>query len=341
MENTNAAVRLSVIQRNRILSDSEDDYTLRSYDSVSDLQASWFWFPFIPFGMITLVDGYPSSGKSSMPVDLMARASRGDELPDGTALPTPINCLYQCSESGNLGVIKRMLQNANASLSRISFIEGESLTVSDPRLGKAIRDNEIKLLVIDPLQEFIGVDMNNAQAVRREMSVLGRFVAQTGCAIVCIGHFRKETHKKALYHGMGSSDLYAIARSVLHVIDQGEESSLRYVKCIKSNNEQAGSTFWYEIIDTGVVKWIGPEDAEAADHLEEQAQSSRSPKLDYAVQSLFELLQESGPIPSAEVQKHIRRLGISDATYRRAKKELDIQSVRLSDGWYLQMDQVD
>lgn len=314
---------------------SEDDYAIHPYSSAPDEELKWIWQDRIPLGMITAVNGYPSSGKSSLAVDIIARGTRGDAMPDGIPLPEPINCIYQCTEAGKIGLVKRMLRNAGADLDRVYFIEGEYLTVSDPRLKRAMEESHASLLVIDPIQEFFDSDMNNAQSVRRELGALGRFAAEHECAVVLIGHFTKDNPARALYHGMGSSDIYAIARSVLHVIDQGEGSTLRYVKVVKSNNTKAGSMFWYEIIETGVVKWIGPEDPEDAEALEKEARKRLSPKHDLALKTLTEMLPYGQPVASLEVQKRMTELGISDSTYRRARKQLGIDPVRLGDGWYM------
>ena len=69
----------------------------------------------------------------------------------------------------------------------------DMLTLSDERVSQAIRENNAKLCVFDPLQAFLGanVDMNRANEVRPILSRLGKVAEQTGCAIVFIGHLNK------------------------------------------------------------------------------------------------------------------------------------------------------
>ncbi len=45
---------------------------------------TWLWPRYIPAGKLTLLDGNPEVGKSLITLDLAARLSRGDPMPDGT-----------------------------------------------------------------------------------------------------------------------------------------------------------------------------------------------------------------------------------------------------------------
>ena len=137
------------------------------------------------------------------------------------------------------------------------------------------------------------------------MSELGILAAQEDCAIVLVGHFTKDAPVKDLYHGMGSADIYAFARSVLHVVDFDGKSSLRYLKTVKSNNTQPGASFWYEIVDPGVVKWIGPNEPEEAEQLMAEAGKAPSPKLNYAAEMLEEILCSGDLVPFSVFQKYM------------------------------------
>ena len=135
---------------------------------------------------------------------------------------------------------------------------------------------------------------------------------------------------------MGSADIYAFARSVLHVVDFDGKSSLRYLKTFKSNNTQPGASFWYEIVDPGIVKWIGPNEPEEAEQLMEEAGKIHSSKLNDAAEALEEILSSGELVPFSVVQKYMLEKGISEATYRRAKKAIGARSVKRGDSWYLQ-----
>ncbi len=75
------------------------------YSEVKDKEIKWLWYPFIPYGKITLVQGDPGEGKSTFMLNLVALLTRGQNLPDGTKIPHPMNVIYQC--------IKKMTKNFN------------------------------------------------------------------------------------------------------------------------------------------------------------------------------------------------------------------------------------
>ena len=108
--------------------------------------------------------------------------------------------------------IKPRLVEAGADLSRVMVIDDteEALTLSDDRIEKAVRQNHVRFVIIDPVQAFIGadVDMNRANEVRPVFRKLGMIAEKTGCAIVMIGHLNKSSGtqrfmKKVLLHHQG------------------------------------------------------------------------------------------------------------------------------------------
>lgn len=329
-------------QKSEIVPGSADDYSLIRYSSVPDETPSWLMYPFIPFGMITVVQGYPGSGKSSMLLDLIARASRGEVLPDGSRLPSPVSTVYQCTESGSLSVTKQMLVSAGADIDKVASIGGSFLTINDVRLQRAVRELDAKILVIDPLQNFFESDMTNAQSVRRELDAIGRFAVETGCAVILVGHFTKKETSEAQYQGMGSADLAAIARSILHVRRMSERSPLRFIRQVKCNIAPEGDDFGFELVGLGSVKWIGPIETDEKEELEIEARLSRSTKLNAAMDYLYSLLEDED-LNSIDAMERMKAQGFSTATIRRAKQELGVKSVRLPSqnwAWHLSQEKV-
>ena len=314
------------------------DYKLNNYAEVEDDSIEWLWYPYIPFGMITMVQGYPGSGKSSMLLDILARASRGDVLPDGSRLSAPVSSVYQCTESGSQSITKRMLQNSGADLERISFIEGSFLTINDARIQRAVTESGSNILIIDPIQNFFQADISNAQSVRKELNEIIRFAIRNNCAVILVGHFTKKGSAEAQYQGMGSADLAAISRSILHVKRASEGSSLRYIQQVKCNIAPEGDDYAFELVDLGTINWIGPIDREEVEELDGEAKSSRSRKLNDAISHLYNLLSQND-LSAIETMEMMRRKGFSTATIRRAKQELGIQSIKQSNQrwvWHLQ-----
>ena len=50
---------------------------LKLYSSVTETTVDWLWYPYIPFGKITLIQGDPGCGKSTLMMNLIASVSNG------------------------------------------------------------------------------------------------------------------------------------------------------------------------------------------------------------------------------------------------------------------------
>ena len=127
---------------------------LTLYSDVTAMPVNWLWQPYIAIGKITLLQGDPGSGKSSMMMNLIAELSKGGSAPDGRAFGIPQRIIYQCSEDGAKDTIKPRLLAAGADCSNIAFIDEEvysGLTLDDERIREAITEWRPRLLVIDPI----------------------------------------------------------------------------------------------------------------------------------------------------------------------------------------------
>lgn len=59
------------------------DGKLKLYSGVTETAVDWLWYPFIPYGKLTLLQGDPGCGKSTLMMNLIAAASSGNCSPDG------------------------------------------------------------------------------------------------------------------------------------------------------------------------------------------------------------------------------------------------------------------
>ena len=200
---------------------------------ISKTKIEWLWYPYIPCGKITILQGDPGCGKSMLMMDIIARLTTGTEMPDGTKF-TPSNVIYQCAEDGYEDTIKPRLEKLGADESRIMWVneDDERLTLDDEKIRQAIIDLEARLVVIDPFQAYLGdSDMTSATGMRRIMTKLSLCASAYNCAVVLVGHMTKKSSAKELYRGLGSVDIVALARSVLQVEFSEEDPSVRYCVC--------------------------------------------------------------------------------------------------------------
>ena len=180
----------------------------------------WLWFPYIPFGKLTIIQGNPGEGKTYFAMRLAAACTNRKPLP-GMETLEPFNIIYQTAEDGLGDTVKPRLIEADADLERVLVIDDRDipLTLADERIARAIRENNAKLVIIDPVQAFLGadVDMNRANEVRPIFRSLGDIAQATGCAIVLIGHLNKAAGTQSTYRGLGSIDITAAVRSLLFI----------------------------------------------------------------------------------------------------------------------------
>ena len=302
-------------------------------DTIEREEIKWLWKPYIPYGKITIVQGDPGEGKTSLILKLASELSLGrcfgeDELRE------PINIIYQTAEDGLADTVKPRLEDSGADCKRIMVIDDseDSLSMNDVRIEAAIRTTGAKLLILDPLQAYLGdkVDINRANETRDITKRLGTIAEKTGCAVVLIGHMNKGSGAKAAYRGIGSIDFFAIARSVLLVARVPENSNIRALAQIKNNLEKEGSTVAFEIKDN-IFNWIGEYDISIEELLSGFSQGNKSLK---AESFLKDLLTEEDSYPASEIFAKGKTLGISKRTLENSKQELGIKSIRVGTGWH-------
>ena len=71
----------------------ETEYVL--YSEIESQTVEWLWYPYIPYGKITLLQGDPGGGKSTMIMKLISTLSTSGCMPDGSHLSAPVKTIYQ------------------------------------------------------------------------------------------------------------------------------------------------------------------------------------------------------------------------------------------------------
>lgn len=88
--------------------------------------------------------------------------------------------------------------------------------MTDPALRQAIDRTRPALVIIDPLQAYLGgADMHRAEELRAAMAALAELARERACAVLILQHLRKSTTDHAIHRGAGRYDLAAVARAVL------------------------------------------------------------------------------------------------------------------------------
>lgn len=218
-----------------------DNLKLITMRDVQAEQVDFLWKPYIAYGKITIVQGDPGDGKTTMMLAIAAAVTRGENIADG-GNAAPADVIFQTAEDGLADTIKPRLVQLSADCSRIHVIDEEekSLSLVDERIEAAIVRTGARLFILDPLQAYLGgADMHSANGVRPLMKRLAAVADATGASIVLIGHLNKSSGK-SLYRGLGSIDIPAAARSVLTVGRLDVDEHMRAFIQTKSNLAPAG-----------------------------------------------------------------------------------------------------
>lgn len=304
-------------------------------------EIEWLFYPFIPYGKVTIIQGDPGEGKTTVVLQIIAKLTKGEAILSETSEGKseeigvePINVIYQTAEDGLGDTIKPRLLAAGADCSRVLVIDDQEqpLTMVDARLEEAIIQTKARLVVLDPIQGFlgVGVDMHRANEIRPLMKRISVLAEKYQCAIILIGHMNKNSNGKSSYRGLGSIDFQAAARSVLIVGRVKDEPEIRVICHVKSSLAPEGDAIAFRLDKEKGFHWIGKYDISAEDLL---SGDGRGQKIRSAKEFLKEILA-NGSMEQAKIAEEAEKRGIKKKTLWNAKKELQIDSVKIGNKWF-------
>lgn len=225
-------------------------------DRIQEREVEWLWPGYFPAGKLVIIEGDPGDGKSVMSCDLAARFSTGARMPDGSRCTEgPIDVVMVSAEDDPADTIRPRLRVAGANLTRIHLITEGSIPGSPfdlgrdvPALEHFVRENNIKIVFIDPLMAFMpaNVNTNSDHEVRRALHPLIRMSMRTGCTLVVIRHLTKG-RTKAITAGGGSIAFIGAARVGFLVGPHPDDETRRVLGCIKINVGEKPATLGYAV----------------------------------------------------------------------------------------------
>jgi hypothetical protein len=314
---------------------------LTTLATVSRRDLRWFWPGWIPLGKITVLDGDPGLGKSTLLLDLAARASRHLPMPDGQPSDGGPSLLLS-AEDDLEDTVRPRLEAAGANLSLVHHFSAveSGLGLRSPVLPEdlgvlaaTVKEQGIRLVILDPFFAYLGegLDTSRDHDMRRVLFALGQLAAQAGCAIVLVRHLNKGNNSKAVYRGGGSIGITAAARMVLLVAADPYDSETRVVAVAKSNVSARHRSLSYRLQqgDQGLtIAWRGETDWTADALLETRVSEEDRSALDEACDFLGSVL-ENGPVASDDLKAQAQALGLTERTPNRAKKTMGVKSKKV------------
>ena len=321
------------------MSNEENKLQIRKLSEVELQEITWLWYPYIPSGKITIIQGDPGEGKTTLALRLAAACSTGQALP-GMEIVEPFNVIYQTAEDGLGDTIKPRLMEAGADQDRVLNIaeDANSLTLLDERIEAAIVQTGAKLMILDPIQGYLGgkVDMNRANEIRTVLRNVAAVAERTGCAIVLVGHLNKATSANSAYRGLGSIDFRAAARSVLLVGRMKKEPNVRVIVHDKSSLAPEGKSIAFSLGNENGFRWLDGYNDITADEL--LCGFNAETKTAAAEDLIRDLLSDGEKVPCETIFSMAASRGISQRTVNQAKKNIpEIITTKPNKKWFWQI----
>lgn len=308
-------------------------------EDIQSKQVEWLWYPYIPFGKITIIQGDPGEGKTTLALRIASLLSNGEQLPCDETERAPINIIYQTAEDGLDDTIKPRLEEAGADCSMITVIDESetALNMLDERIEEAINELSAKLVILDPIQAYVGanINMNNANEVRTVMSRIGKVAEKHRCAILLVGHMNKGSGSKSSYRGLGSIDFQASARSVLIVGRIKDNPEMRVMVQDKSSLAPEGEAIAFELNKEHGFQWRGHYKISVDELLGGVPSESKKTQAENLV---MEILSD-GKCLQNDIMAKANDMGISKRVIDSVKKELNVKSIKVGTQWFWELNQ--
>jgi hypothetical protein len=290
---------------------------------------------------MTVLDGDPGCGKSTLTYDLAARVTTARAMPFDPTPRVPAGVLLVQAEDDAASKVRPALHAAGADLDRVLVLASGArdrtpFTIPDglEAVDQIARQNHVKLVVIDPLLAFLGANACSDQKVRKALAPLARLAERRELAVVLVRHLTKGRSSRALYRGSGSIEIIAAARSALLVgPDPDSAEPHRYVLTLSKSNSACAESLAYRTCRCAGalgIEWIGPSQRTAGDIAAADRPGGVS-ALDEAQYFVYSIL-EKGPVRSSELLRLARSEGIAPRTLVRARKALGVESRKRGGG---------
>ncbi|MCQ2517018.1 MAG: AAA family ATPase [Saccharofermentans sp.] len=319
---------MNQLRKELLMPIEETKLELINFKDVPAVPVDWLWYPYIAFGKISLIHGNAGDGKTFLSLKIAADCSNGTPLPGNPRECNPIKIIYQSAEDGLSDTIKPRLIDTNANYENVYTIDESEkvLTFDDPRVEEAIVKTGARLIIFDPIQAYVGkdVDLNSASDMRRVTRPLTQLAEKYKVAVIIVGHVNKTRGISSIGKNLGSSDIPAVARSVLVVGRYKNDPSVRVIVQDKNSLAPEGTPMAFRLDSDKGFEWVeGYDDVTATDILfaERGSRNSRCTKLDTTIDFLQDLFAEVGTrIPATEVYARAIAIGVAKRTVDTAKR---------------------
>ena len=335
----------------------QDALIVRAASQITEKPVTWRWHRYLPFGALSVWAGDPGQGKSTAAYALAALVTRGLPMPfvnGDHEVFAPANVVILSGEDSAEHVVVPRLAVCGADLDRVKILSpltqlGKTLGLPDhlPQFRALIEQVKPQLIIVDPLNAFIGLEIDShkdAELRHGVLQPLANIAEESGAAVLAISHMNK-TMTQAMYRLGGSVALVAAPRTVFVFAEMDpEEKPGEYVfVCLKNNYSRKPPALNYimeEVVRPGIgpvsrIRWVTESGTSAAQALSVAQPEDRGQR-GSAKQLLHDML-EKGPQLVKDIEREARAAGISIRTLDRSRADLGIKPKRQEGKWYLSL----
>lgn len=317
---------------------------LTRMSSVTKTRVEWIAPGRLAAGKLTILDGDPGLGKSTIALDWAARVSVGGGILGGD--PRPPRGVILISDEDDLGdtTVPR-LEAAGADLTRVTQLhvvdeEGNESIPEFPRHGDLLEaaadEIDAGLIVIDPIVTYLGADINSHRDadVRRALAPVILVAQRRRASVLILRHLNKSGGGSAIYRGGGSIGFAGVARLGMLVAKDPEDESGRtgVLATYKTNVGVTPKSLAYQLesvpgTDVARVRWLG-ESNYRADSLLEAAPSDEERGLRSEAEEFLLAALAGGSVETRDLQRMAKDAAIGWRTVERAKAKLKVEAHR-------------
>ena len=323
-------------------------FTLTAASAITVRPVRWLEEDRLALGTLGLLGGREGAGKTLYASTLTAGTTRGT-LP-GVYYGTPRAVIIAATEDSWEHTIVPRLMAAGADLDRVYRVdvvtaEGSDTMLSLPcdlvALERVVRDVQAALILLDPLLSRLDAELDTHKdaEVRLALEPLVALAEATDVYVLGIIHVNKSSSTDPLTMLMGSRAFAAVARSVLFVLTDPEDETVRLLGQPKNNlgrtdlptrsvrivGEKVAETdegpVW-----TGKLDWLPETDRSITEAVDAAAASAgdRTATTEAADWLLDFLTDQGGACESATIKREGAPAGHSVNALKRARQRLRV-----------------
>jgi hypothetical protein len=323
---------------------------------------SWLWPGYVPLGKLTMLDGLPDLGKSTIALDISARVTNGAPMPDGSRSDVggPADVVLLTAEDGLADTVRPRVDAAGGDAKRVQVVTATIVTTGTGQterwpnlrddlaaLTAVILERSVRLVVVDVLMAYLPGEVNTYrdQDVRSVLSPLARIAEDTGCAVVLLRHPTKAGSANPVLVGGGSIGIVGSARvGLLAGYDPDDEEPdlnrrRRLLAVAKCNIAAKSPTMAYTLElapgDLAAhVRWDGTTDHRAEDlsappQRANDDDGDRHGNEDQHARVVVAELLADGPMLVADISEYLNENGVHKRTALRHLQRLGGATAKL------------